>query len=1079
MFFQNNILDKYIAALPHDEVAEAWGKYKEYFLDTQIQDNIRHSKEEQFQEGFLRELFVKVLGYTLNPSPNYNLITEQKNEANAKKADGAILLDGKVIGIIELKDHKTTDLRKVEPQAFHYKNQNKEARYVIISNFEKLNFYINNSVEYYEWDLFTMTEEEFKKLYLCLAWTQMQKGTAIEVKTASVSSEDHITNQLYRDYSQFKKALYADFVKNNPPQEGADAKDWQLLLYKKSQKFLDRLLFIFFAEDGGLLPPNSMIQILEQWQMLKDLDAYTPLYNRIKQYFGYLDAGNPGKGIYAYNGGLFQPDEVLDSLIVSDDLLHEHTRRLSEYDFKSDVDVNILGHIFEHSLSEIEEVTQSIMGEEVDTSKSKRKKDGVFYTPSYITKYIVENTVGKLCAEKKTALNIQEEEYFSDRKRQLDTKKQLLGRLKQYREWLLQITILDPACGSGAFLNAALNFLMKEHALIDEMEAKIAGSSIVFEDVEKSILENNLYGVDINEESVEIAQLALWLRTAKPQRKLSTLSGNIKCGNSLISDPDIAGDKAFDWQKEFPQVIEKGGFDIVIGNPPYVRIQGIKSNQELESQFYERNYASAKGRYDLYILFIERALSLINPQGCASYILPHNFMAGNLGESIRALLAENHSIESIVHFGSHLVFEDALTYTCILKLSNDNSCIKYASINPLELSSGVTFEDIEYEGLGKEKWCLTNASQKKVLNRIQNIPSKVADFFTNVGRGIVTGMDDCFILNGKIQGDKFVGYSKALKGEVELEADLLKPILMGNSVHAFAPLSSDSFVIYPHALENGKTIALDENDLENQYPLTYSYLLNFKETLVAKKIKYKTNPKFWYTLHNCRDLSLFANAKIITPYLGNKCQMSFDSIGEMFTNDKCSLLRLKEDYTSLYHPYLAILNSKLAWFFISNTSSEFSGGYFVFSNLFINPFPIPDLLNSEYSNKAELLSNFTNKMLSLNEQLQTKRNRFLRRLSDNFQDIKITGALSTFDQLEFADFLKELKKQKIKLTLLEQDEWDEYFNAYRTACQDIATQIATTSNEIDLRVYQLYGLTYDEVLIVDPETPITREEYEK
>ena len=135
MFFQNNILDKYIAALPHDEVAEAWGKYKEYFLDTQIQDNIRHSKEEQFQEGFLRELFVKVLGYTLNPSPNYNLITEQKNEANAKKADGAILLDGKVIGIIELKDHKTTDLRKVEPQAFHYKNKNMEARFLIISIF--------------------------------------------------------------------------------------------------------------------------------------------------------------------------------------------------------------------------------------------------------------------------------------------------------------------------------------------------------------------------------------------------------------------------------------------------------------------------------------------------------------------------------------------------------------------------------------------------------------------------------------------------------------------------------------------------------------------------------------------------------------------------------------------------------------------------------------------------------------------------------------------------------------------------------------------------------------------------------
>ena len=149
-----------------------------------------------------------------------------------------------------------------------------------------------------------------------------------------------------------------------------------------------------------------------------------------------------------------------------------HTRKLSEYDFESDVDVNILGHIFENSLSEIEEVTQQInSGETPQTSK--RKQDGVFYTPQYITKYIVENTVGRLCAEKKQQLNIVEDEYFSDQRRQLQTKKRLLDQLQQYRDWLLQITILDPACGSGAFLNAALQFLMAEHKLIDEMEAKV------------------------------------------------------------------------------------------------------------------------------------------------------------------------------------------------------------------------------------------------------------------------------------------------------------------------------------------------------------------------------------------------------------------------------------------------------------------------------------------------------------------------------------------------------------------------------------------------------------------------------
>lgn len=1053
MFFQNNILDKYIAALPHDEVAEAWGKYKEYFLDTQIQDNIRHSKEEQFQEGFLRELFVKVLGYTLNPSPNYNLITEQKNEANAKKADGAILLDGKVIGIIELKDHKTTDLRKVEPQAFHYKNQNKEARYVIISNFEKFNFYIDNSVEYYEWDLFTMTEEEFKKLYLCLAWTQMQKGTAIEVKTASVSSEDHITNQLYRDYSQFKKALYADFVKNNPPQEGADAKDWQLLLYKKSQKFLDRLLFIFFAEDGGLLPPNSMIQILEQWQMLKDLDAYTPLYNRIKQYFGYLDAGNPGKGIYAYNGGLFQPDEVLDSLIVSDDLLHEHTRRLSEYDFQSDVDVNILGHIFEHSLSEIEEVTQSIMGEEVDTSKSKRKKDGVFYTPSYITKYIVDNTVGKLCAEKKTALNIQEEEYFSDRKRQLDTKKQLLGRLKQYREWLLQITILDPACGSGAFLNAALNFLMKEHALIDEMEAKIAGSSIVFEDVEKSILENNLYGVDINEESVEIAQLALWLRTAKPQRKLSTLSGNIKCGNSLISDPDIAGDKAFDWQKEFPQVFEKGGFDIVIGNPPYVRAEIIP---QADIEYYRHTYEVFTPDGDLFSYFYEKGLNLLNSKGLFGFI-SNTFDKTSAGFTLRRYLQENTIFEGYIDFTEVQIFEGATTYPIILLLSKgnkeDNKFI-YTKI-PKEMQGNVDIhiapnKHVSQSHLTADSWSFQNAEMVEVMKKVTAYKT-IKEQYGKCYRGLLTGLNEAFIINEEVKAE-------LVKNHVTSD-ELIKPIFEGRDLNKWYNSPLPKYLICTH---NGYD-DIPPINIED-YPAIKDYLLSFEPQLSKRYDKGNTP----FNLRNCAYQPLFYQPKIIWGNLQNSNKFSWDEQGTIISAPACML---PTDNKAL----LGVLNSKLVWTFLTNICVVRNGGYIEVKPQYFEKIPVP-LLEGELS---ETLNTFVKSMVLLNEQLQTKRNRFLRRLSDNFQDIKITGALSTFDQLEFADFLKELKKQKIKLTLLEQDEWDEYFNAYRTACQDIATQIATTSNEIDLRVYQLYGLTYDEVLIVDPETPITREEYEK
>lgn len=1076
MLLQRNIVKKYLSLLDEELITKVWEKYSSYFLNEDIQANIHKIKEEQFQEGFLRELFVKVLGYTINPSPNYNLTTELKNEVGSKKADGAILIDDKVVGVIELKDHKTPDLASIENQAFGYKSKHKDTRLVIISNFEKLRFYIDNAVEYREWDIFHMTKDEFRELYLCLAWTQVERGIALQMKEESVSTEDQITNALYKDYSQFKRVLFADIVKNNPAPEGRDVKDWQLLLFKKTQKLLDRLLFIFFAEDCGLLPPNSIVQIIDQWEKLKEMDEYRPFYDRMKKYFGYMNTGFQGKKyeIFAYNGGLFKPDEVLDSIKISDDLLAEHSRRLSEYDFESDVDVNILGHIFENSLSEIEEVTQQIqaseaplsMGEGLGVRLSKRKQDGVFYTPQYITKYIVENTVGRLCDEKKKELNIIEDEYFSDQRRQMQTKKRLMDQLQQYRKWLLEITILDPACGSGAFLNAALQFLIAEHKHIDEMEAKVTGSTIEFQGVENAILENNLYGVDINEESVGIAQLALWLRTAKPHRKLNSLNENIKCGNSLISDPAVAGDKAFNWQEQFPKVFEKGGFDVVIGNPPYVRIQGIKSSQEKESHYYEENYLSAKGRYDLYILFIEQALNLINGDGLASYILPHNFMTGNLGAGIRELLSNKHYVEEIVHFGSYLVFEEALTYTCVIKLSKDNDVIRFASINPKDLNQDIPFENINYNSIGKDKWNLTSSSVKNVLDKVNTVQHHVSDFFSNVGRGIVTGMDDCFIMSGSISGGIFLGYSKALKEQVQIEADLMKPILMGNSVHAYSELDTELYVLYPHIIKDGRTEVMKEELLESSYPLTYSYLSNFKETLVAKKIKYKTNPKYWYSLHNSRDMSLFVEKKIITPYLANICQMSMDCNGGMFTNDKCSVLKLKPEYEGLYLPYLAILNSRLCWFFISNTSSEFAGGYFVFSNLFLNPFPIPDLSSVEYNDVNVSLSELASLMLSLNSQLQDKRSQFLRNVSNNFEGVKITTALQQFDQMDFAGFMKELKKQKITIPLKQQDEWEEFFNERVAECQKLSGQIKATDEEIDNKVFDLYGLTEEERRIV-------------
>lgn len=1044
MLFQKNILKKYADAAPQETVAQAWQQYKQYFLNPEIQENIRQSKEEQFQEGFLRELFVKVLGYTLNPSPDYNLITEQKNETNSKKADGAILVDGKVVGVIELKDHKTTDLSKIEQQAFGYKNQNQNAVYVVISNFEKLRFYIDNAVECVEFDLFHLTENEFSTLWICLAWPNIAANLPKRIKAESVSSEDAITNALYRDYTAFKQILYQDIIKNN----SGDAVE----LYKKTQKLLDRLLFIFFAEDGGLLPPNTMVKIIADWEKLAELDEYQPLYNRIKKYFGYLDTGYRGKDyeIFAYNGGLFKPDEVLDNLVISDDVLAAHTRRLSEYDYKSEVDVNILGHIFENSLNEIENVENQSVTESAPTTTTKRKRDGVFYTPQYITKYIVENTVGRLCTDKKAELQINEQEYFADKQRKSTTKKALVEKLDAYRQWLSQITICDPACGSGAFLNAALNFLIAEHRLVDEMEAKVLERPMVIPQIENSILENNLFGVDINEESVEIAKLSLWLRTAKPHRKLNSLNKNIKCGNSLISDPEVAADKAFDWQAEFPQVFERGGFDVVIGNPPYVRVQNLKTT---EVDFYFDNYQCPSGKLDISILFFEQGYNLLNSNGLLSYISTSQWMQTDYGKNIRNYLSDG-KLKQILDFGSLPVFEDADTYPAIFSISKKHSqTIEYARVKEkedlsIERLKAMAFVKLNCDDFSSEPWQFSELNLIKTLEN-KGIEYQLLKEIAPSFIGDLTGKDEAFVLT----------LEKAIK--LGLEKEILYPYAYrGEEVASYQIVTPKSVVIYPYK-ENGELFSVEY--FLNNYPNAFNYLISFKEDLMKRQDsrKFYAFENNWFRHLRPGQFSYIKPAKILLKGIGTRLQAGFLSNHSVFNGANVPAIVLPDDRPNIDKILLCLLNSKVATYYLTSICPKKLGGYYRFNSSNISSIPI--VLPKDPQPFIAL----ADKMLTLNGEMQQKVSRFLRRITETYNLEKTTATLETFYTLSFSDFVKELGKQKLKLTLVQKDELEDYFNAYQSECQSLKTAIATTDHEIDRMVYALYGLTDEEVKVVE------------
>ncbi len=1077
--FQKSVLNKYLANIDNKRVDKAFVKFKDNYSTKKISE-IKNLKEEEYQDGFLREIFVDVFGYTLKPDENFNLVREFKNQSDGKKADGAILKDGKAIVVIELKSTKTKDLKNITEQAFNYKNNQPDCKYIITSNFQKLRFYIDYANEYEEFDLFNLNKEEFELLYLFLHKDNIFSDLPLKLKIETKFHEKNISDKLYKDYSSFKQKIYNNIVKNNPQYD-------KLTLFKKSQKFLDRLLFVFFAEDTGLVPPNAISKIIEQWQLFKDNDEYFTLYSRFVKFFIHLNKGHKYKTyeLPAYNGGLFAPDEILDNIEIDDEILINDTLLLSSYDFNTDIDVNILGHIFEHSLNEIEEISAKIIGTAKEKTKSKRKKDGVFYTPKYITQYIVENTIGKLCDKKRKELNIEEIEFdgtYKNKDGKLSVKgKKLFEQLNSYKNWLLTLKIIDPACGSGAFLNQALSFLIQEHKHIDDVIAELTGEAIRLFDTDKAILENNLYGVDINEESVEIARLSLWLRTAKKGRKLSNLSNNIKCGNSLIDDSEIAGNKAFDWHKEFPQVfkiekteltkqeiveiekepdylalieknarlaqekaelsaklskeviqhskivyefakkqqsvinedgviygIKKGGFDVVIGNPPY----GV-SFDKIQKQFLSK-FDNLVPDFEIYIYFISLATNkLLKQGGQLSYIFPNTFLSILYGQKYRQNILEKYKLLEIVDLSNDNTFVDASVRTCIFSLSNnkdDNYDVAFKKIEKENSKNIIQINSFNKNFLNKniDNWLKISSYSENEIAIIDKIKAnKSLDSFFEISQGL-------------IPYDKYRGHT-----EYQIK----------NRVYHSSIKEDETF---KKELKGGDV---------SRYSISWNgnLWISYGEWLAAP-----------------RKQRFFNKPRILIREITN--DLLFCSYLEKEYYNTPSLINIVENNHALSLKYaLTILNSTLIGWYHNNTSPKAKKG--LFPKILVNDvknIPIKDISKEAQQPFVEK----ADKMLALNKQLQEKKTKFLSRVKDNFEIDKITKKLNAFYSFDFKVFIAELRKQKITLSLNQQDEWEEYYNAYSMEISNLQTEINKTDKEIDQMVYQLYKISEEEISII-------------
>lgn len=1005
--FQQSVLNKYLSQQDKTLVDKAYKKYSKYFHNPTIQENIRNNKEEQFQEGFLTALF-EILGYTLNPLPKFNLTTEFKNLKGAKKADGAILKAGKALGVIELKGTNTKDLESIRQQAFDYKANHVGCNYVITSNFEKLRFYINDAVEYEEFNLFTLTTKQFELLYLCLSKENILLDKPLKIKETSILEEKEITNRFYGDYSLFKRELFRDLVKqnqNNALFRDLSDKNFKLTLFKKSQKLLDRFLFILFAEDRGLLAPNTITTINNDWKALEELDMIVPLYERYKQYFSFLDTGRKGtdkkEEVFAYNGGLFQPDGILDAIIIDDNLLYRHTKHLTTYHFESQVDVNILGHIFEHSLNEIESINAEIEGTDFDKQKTKRKKDGVFYTPKYITKYIVDNTIGKLCTEKKQEIGIVDEEYAKGRKNRHEaTIKKLDQQLKDYREWLLELTICDPACGSGAFLNQALDFLIKEHSYLDELNKQLLGGFFVFPDIENQILEHNIYGVDLNDESIEIAKLSLWLRTAQPKRKLTSLNNNIKCGNSLIESKTIAGEKAFNWKEQFPEVYAKGGFDVIIGNPPYVPTEYIT---EIDKTYLEKNYQSAFGRINLYPIFYEKGIQVLKKKGILGFITPYTILKNQYYKEARKYIIDNSKIIELIDFKGILVFQDAAVDSIILILQKEKSD-KYSF---KQISNIVSFENQVYnsdnfnisEIIQNDDLSMLVTSNDKLIKRVSKNTKPLKEIL-NFNQGIITGGNSKYITNEK--------------------SELTEKVITGSDFNRYSFNNSTQFIIYD-----------------------------------TKQ------------LHRPRKREIFeAKEKILLRQTGSYpiCTIDYE---QFYTLDTVhNGLLINPDYSLKY--LLVLLNSKLLRFLYESQINEGGKVFAQVKIIYIDPLPIQILSKAKQIPFEEA----ADKMMSLKKLIQQINNKFSNYFSGQYKLEKLTKKLENWHELTFAVFITELNKAiktatGAQLTKKDEFEWLDLFEENKTKAQTLKSQIETAEKAIDKMVYEVYGLSEEEIEIVE------------
>ncbi len=806
-------------------------------------------------------------------------------------------------------------------------------------------------------------------------------------------------------------------------------------LNRAVQLTIDRIVFLRMAEDRGLEPNEQLLTLCGQGDI----------------YGGYMKLCR--KADDKYNSGLFHfqtepdvseaPDNITPRLAVDDKVLKPILQGLyfehgSPYEFRV-LPVEILGTVYERFLGKVIRLTAGHQAK-IEEKPEVRKAGGVYYTPSYIVDYIVRQTVG----------------------RQIDglSPAQLGGKAKAQ-----PFRMLDMACGSGSFLLGAYQCLLDHclkwyiangpesfhKAVLDVATGGTPDWRLTIAE-KKRILTTHIFGVDIDPQAVEVSKLSLLLKVLEGEsaqtigdtmrlfheRALPNLSNNIKCGNSLIGPDYFTGRlisdaqefarvNAFDWKREFPAAMKAGGFDSIIGNPPYIRIQTMKETAPLEVEIYKELYKTAReGNYDIYVVFIEQGLKLLNARGRLGFICPHKFFNAKYGAPVRGIVAEGQHLAHVVHFGDQQVFDGATTYTCLLFL--DKSPAKECRfVQVKDLVKWKTPQNGKHAAAGEEsvaegaipesrvtaaEWNFHVGNGKALFAKLARMPVKLGDLAERMGQGVRTSLNEVYVLDVVKERSKVLTlYSEQLEKNVKIERGVARAFLQGRDIKRYDIRQVKKMVLLPYECAEGKALLTPESKLVSKFPRAHGYLLANRAILSAREGG-RFQGRAWYQFGRKQNIELMFQPKILVPDIADRASFALDENGEFaFTSGYGITLKPTTKESAKY--VLGLLNSAVLDFYLKRVSTTMRGGFFRYFTQFIEQLPIrPINFNDSLDEAAhDRMVSLVDSMLAMHKQAASAKG-----------------------------------------------------ESQRAA---IGRQIEATDREIDRLVYELYGLTEEEIAIVE------------